>query len=195
VVGTSTEPATIESFYQQGLSWINRRNALPDVFDQYEKMKFERDNAEYFLGHIENVLLNGSGLILNQVFKLIGFDRIEAHEFRQLVVSRVCQPMSKSATVDYLKSHFDEEAQIHQLYRYLDKLHATQKERIEEISVAHTRTILGGSIGLVFYDVTTLYLVIEPVEILKQILATNYARWGFQRTANTLVHKSLRPQI
>ena len=157
VVGTSTEPAIIASFYQEGLSWINQRNALPDIFDQFEKMKFERDNAEYFFNHIENVLLNGTGLILNRVFKLIGFDRIEDHVFRQLVVSRICQPLSKTATVDYLKSHFDEDVKLYQLYEYLDKLHDTQKELVEQISVEHTRKILGGSIGLVFYDVTTLY--------------------------------------
>ena len=168
VVGTSTEPATIESFYQQGLWWINRENALPDIFDQNEKMKYERDHAAYFFNHIENVLLNGRGLILNRVFKLIGFDRIEDREFRQLVVSRVCQPMSKSATVDYLKSHFDEEAHIHQLYRYLDKLHDTQKEQVEAISVAHTRTILGGNIGLVFYDVTTLYFETDSGDELRK---------------------------
>jgi transposase len=51
----------------------------------------------------------------------------------------------------------DEDAQIHHLYRYLDKLHDTQKDLVEGISVAHTRKILGGNIGLVFYDVTTLY--------------------------------------
>jgi len=65
--------------------------------------------------------------------------------------------MSKVATVDYLKSHFDEDAGLYKLYRYLDKLHDTQKDRVEQISVAHTRKILGGTIGLVFYDVTTLY--------------------------------------
>ena len=29
--------------------------------------------------------------------------------------------MSKSGTVDYLKSHFDEDVQLHKIYRYLDK--------------------------------------------------------------------------
>jgi len=157
VVGTSSDTVTIDAFYQQGLSWINQRTGLPDIFEQYEKEKFERDNAEYFLGNIENVLLNGTSLILNQVFKLTGFDRIEDRVFRQLVVSRICQPLSKAATVDYLKSHFDEDVKLYQLYEYLDKLHDTQKELVEQISVEHTRKILGGNIGLVFYDVTTLY--------------------------------------
>ena len=67
------------------------------------------------------------------------------------------QPMSKLATVEYLKSHFDEDIQLHRIYRYLDKLYNTQQEKIQQISVDHTRQILGGKIGLLFYDVTTLY--------------------------------------
>ena len=157
IVGTSSDTSTVDAFYQQGLSWINQRTGLLDIFEQYEKEIFERDNAEYFLGNIENVLLNGTSLILNQVFKLIGFDRIKDHVFRHLIVSRICQPLSKAATVDYLKSHFDEDVKLYQLYEYLDKLHDTQKEVVEQISVEHTRKILGGNIGLVFYDVTTLY--------------------------------------
>jgi len=152
VVGTSSEPSAIDAFYQQGLSWVYQKIRLPDIFDQFEKEKFDRDNAEYFLGNIENVLLNGTILILNQVFKLTGFDRIEDPVLRQLVVSRICQPLSKAATVDYLKSHFDEDVKLYQLYEYLDKLHDTQKEHVEQISVEHTRKILGGAIGLVFKE-------------------------------------------
>ena len=59
------------------------------MFDQYAKEKFDRDNADYFLNNIENVLLNGTQLILNQVFRLIGFDVIADQEFRQLVLSRI----------------------------------------------------------------------------------------------------------
>ena len=46
---------------------------------------------------------------------------------------------------------------LHKIYRYLDKLHGRQQEKTKEISVEHTRRILGGKIGLAFYDVTTLY--------------------------------------
>jgi len=39
----------------------------------------------------------------------------------------------------------------------MDKLYNSQQESIQKISVEHTRKILGGKIGLMFYDVTTLY--------------------------------------
>jgi hypothetical protein len=36
----------------------------------------------------------------------------------------------------------------------MDKLYNSQMELVQEISITHTRSILGGSIGLLFYDVT-----------------------------------------
>ena len=89
VVGTSSIPATIDELYQQGVLWISQRTGLPDIFEQHEKEKSDRDNADYFLDNIENILLNGTALILNQVFRLTGFDEIQDQSFRQLVVSRI----------------------------------------------------------------------------------------------------------
>ena len=106
---------------------------------------------------MEKVLLNGTQLILNQVFKIVGFDSVDDNILKHLVIARLSQPMSKSATVDYLKSYFDEDIQLHKIYRYLDKLYDTHQERIQQLSVEHTKRILGGKIGLMFYDVTTLY--------------------------------------
>ena len=78
------------------------------------------------------------------------------------MVARVCQPLSKVATVEYLKSYFDEEVHLHNIYRYMDKLYSNQRELVQKISVEHTLKILGGCIGLVFYDVTTLYFESAP---------------------------------
>ncbi|MDR3327102.1 MAG: hypothetical protein LBT04_03075 [Prevotellaceae bacterium] len=82
--------------------------------------------------------------------------------FRQIIyvrlsISEICQSQSKTATVDYLKSHFDEEVELHKIYRYLDKLQSSQKDRVQEISVKHTRKILGGN----KYEGHTMLLVVE----------------------------------
>lgn len=76
---------------------------------------------------------------------------------RHLVIARVSQPMSKMATVDYLKSYYDEDVDLNRIYRYMDKLYDTQMELAQRISVEHTRGLFGGRLGLMFYDVTTLY--------------------------------------
>ena len=156
-IGTSNNSSEIASLFQQGKRWISHHIGEQDVFEVQDRAIEEKQVAEYLLSNIENILLNGVQLILNKVFKLTGFDAIEDDIFRQLVIARLSQPMSKLATVEYLKSHFDEDAQLHRIYRYLDKLYNTQQEKIHQISVDHTRKILGGKIGLLFYDVTTLY--------------------------------------
>lgn len=156
-IGTSSNDSEIESFYQQGKKWISCYLGEQDIFDVHDKAIEEKQVTEYLLSNVENILLNGVQLILNNVFKLTGFDAIEDDIFRQLVIARLSQPMSKAATVEYLKTRFDEDAQLHRIYRYLDKLYKTQQELIQQISVEHTRKILGGKIGLMFYDVTTLY--------------------------------------
>lgn len=156
-IGSSSDSLEIESLYQKGKKWISATLGERDIFTELQQEIEERELAEYFLSNIENVLLNGAQLILNPVFKSIGFDKIEDDILKHLVVSRICQPRSKVATVEYLKSHFDEDIELYKIYRYLDKLHDKQKDIVQQISVSHTRKILGGKIGLVFYDVTTLY--------------------------------------
>lgn len=156
-IGTSNDASELESLYLQGKKWISKHVGEQDIFEIHDKALEERQVTDYLLSNIENILLNGVQLILNQVFKTIGFDAIKDEIFHQLVIARLCHPMSKAATVEYLKSHFDEDIQLHQIYRYLDKLYDTQQETIQQISVEHTRRILGGKIGLLFYDVTTLY--------------------------------------
>ena len=76
--------------------------------------------------------------------------------------------MSKASTADYLRSHFEEDINLSKIYRYLDKLHNTQQDKIQEISIEHTRKILGGKIGLLFYDVTTLYIETEQNDELRK---------------------------
>jgi transposase len=118
----------------------------------------EENLTNRFISNIESVLLNGTQLILNRIYKRIGFDKIDDQILKHLAVARLSQPMSKAATVDYLKSHFEEDVNLSKIYRYLDKLYNTQQDNIQKISIEHTRRILGGKIGLLFYDVTTLIL-------------------------------------
>jgi transposase len=156
-IGSSSEPDEVLRMCSQGEKWIATQTGKRDMFVLHEQQREEKQVTDSLLSNIENILLNGTELILNQVFKRIGFDAIADEIFRQLVIARLCQPSSKAGTVDYLKSHFDEDVELHRIYRYLDRLHNTQQEQIQQISVEHTRKILGGNIGLVFYDVTTLY--------------------------------------
>ncbi len=128
----------------------------------------EVEETERFFRNIDNVLINGTQLLLNQVYDSIGFNRIPDEILRHLVIARVSQPRSKLATVDYLKSYYDEDVDLNLIYRYMDKLYNTQMELVQQISVEHTRKLFGGKIGLVFYDVTTLYFETVGTDVLRE---------------------------
>ena len=101
-------------------------------------------------------MINGTQLILNKVYDAVGFDAISDDVLRNLVIARICQPGSKMATAAYLKAYFKEDLNHWRKYRYMDKLYNTQQETVQKISVTHTMKVLGGQVGLMFYDVTLL---------------------------------------
>ena len=127
------------------------------------------------LSQVSNILLNGCDLILDRIFDRIGFNRIEDEVFRKLVKARLAYPASKAATVEYLKNHFDEDVDLTKIYRYLDKLADQQHEIVQDISVQHTMRLFGGKIGVLFYDVTTLYFEADYEDDLRK---TGFSKEG-----------------
>ncbi len=111
------------------------------------------------LGSLENssVRTVGPELIFGKIFDYIGLDQINEDLFRHLVISRLAFPLSKLKTVEYLKRYQGVQLEINSIYRFLDKLNSKLKDKVEQIVFNHTKTILGASIGVVFYDMTTLY--------------------------------------
>ena len=138
--------------------WISRHGGQLVLDLDCDKIKEqELYETQQIFSNIQSVLMNAPQLLLNPIYDDIGFDRIPDKTLRQLVIARICQPMSKLATVDYLRSHFAEDTSLDKIYYYMDKLYNTQQQIVQEISVEHTRKILGGKIGIVFYDCTTIY--------------------------------------
>lgn len=161
-IGIAKDESEVEELLVRGREWIDReqerRHPRLDLFgEERQACQNEINTVEHVLSNVCNVLLNGSDLILDRIFDRVGFSRIEDAVFRQLVKARLSYPASKAATVEYLKNHFDEDVDLSKIYRYLDKLSNRQHEIVQDISVRHTRELFGGKIGVLFYDVTTLY--------------------------------------
>src|SRR5690625_3571236 len=138
------------------------------MFEQVIAQDEEEQIAKHLLSNVEDVLINGTEKLLSRVYNRIGFDLVDDKILKYLTIARLSQPMSKSATVNYLKSYFDEDIKLEKVYRYLDKLYNTQQEEIQKISVLHTKKVLGNKIGLLFYDVTTLYFETDKKDELRE---------------------------
>lgn len=163
-VASSSEEADV--LYAKACDWVHHYGGQLTL--DFEGMDQKSADISYAVTHISKLLQNGPQLLLDKVYDSIGFNRLGDDILRHLVIARVCQPQSKLATVDYLKSYFDEDISHYQIYRYMDKLYSTRAEEVQRISVEHTRKILGGSIGLLFYDVTTLYFETAPGNDMRQ---------------------------
>ena len=142
-VGIAKDESDLSVLRQRGLEWIRRRELeLQPELDLFGEeriaMEKEREMTERVLSNIDNILLNGTELILDRVFDRIGFNRIEDVVFRKLVQSRLSFPASKAATVEYLKNYYDEDVDLSKIYRYLDKLNDKHKDLVQDISVRHT---------------------------------------------------------
>lgn len=156
--GVAHSEEEADALYTQAFMWMQEFGGQTTLdFDESHNKEQEMSVALQVLSKVETVLLNAPQMLLNRIYDDIGFNRIKDDILRHLVIARICQPMSKAATVDYLKSYFDEDVELVNIYRYMDKLYDTQRDLVQEISVEHTRKILGGHIGIVFYDCTTLY--------------------------------------
>ena len=161
-IGTSSDPKEIACLTEQGERYIEeeRKKRFPELdFDGVRERAAEADlkATEDFLSRIENVYHDAPKRILDRVFDAVGFHAVGDDIFRSLVIARLSFPSSKRATVEYLKSCFDEDYDLHRIYRYLDSLNDTRREEIQAVSVRHTMDVYKGKIGVLFYDVTTLY--------------------------------------
>lgn len=115
------------------------------------------------------VEVHGPEKILGRVFNRIGFDQIKDGLFRQLVLARLVCPVSKLATADYLHRYAGLEIEVSKVYRFLDKLNRDYKQQAERIAYQYIRKVLKGKIGIVFYDMTTLYFEVEQEDEFRRL--------------------------
>lgn len=169
-IGSSKDESIIEELVFKGNQYIS-------TFGGQTTLDFSDESSliKSAFQHIDSHIEVGTELLLGKIFNEIGFNIIDDTLFRQLVLSRLTYPTSKLKTSDYLVKYHDLDYPVQQIYRYMDKLHSTQKELVQQISFAHTKHILGGQISIVFYDVTTLYFEIDQEDGLRK---TGFSKEG-----------------
>lgn len=60
-----------------------------DIFEQASKEADERQVTDFLLSKVENILINGTQLIMNWVFKSVGFDKLNNDILKHLVIARL----------------------------------------------------------------------------------------------------------
>lgn len=158
-IGLSSSSEEIERLVLEGKRYIQNLNGTQEIdFTDHQSI------YNQVLSSITAHKLVGVQNVLGRIFDDIGFNAIKDPLFKDLVLYRLVYPKSKLKTTEYLyryeqKSYTEDDA-----YRYMDKLHSTQKERVQAISYNHTLKVLHSEIQAVFYDVTTIYFESEREE-------------------------------
>lgn len=154
-LGSSTIAEEIEKLWHEALHEIKALEGQMGLFVS------DQDAAvAAFLGSLSNAQVSVAGpeLVLGAIFDKIGFGQVVGEEmFRHLVISRLVYPGSKLKMIDYLQRYQGVSLSVDSVYRFLDKLNEQYKEVVEGKAFEHTKMLLGGHVGVVFYDMTTLY--------------------------------------
>lgn len=169
-IGSSDKRSEIEILIRQANQYLINYTGQQKI-DFSNTDKFYREVLNNIISH----KLVGIELILGKIFDEIGFNQIEDELFRDLVLYRLVYPKSKLKTTEYLYRFSGKDYSEDDIYRYMDKLHSTQKEFVQRISYEHSKEVLGENFKVVFYDVTTLYFEIDREDDLRK---TGFSKEG-----------------
>ncbi len=164
-VGSSSDPEEIAYLRKKAYTII------PTLIGQ-TSIEFWSDSTKEFVSNLKRVKtsqvqVDGPERVFGSIFDDIGFGEIREALFRHLVITRIIAPGSKLKTVDYLERYKGISIDISKVYRFMDTLHRSLKDQVEQIAFDYTKSVLGGKISVVFYDMTTLYFEAEDEDDLR----------------------------
>ena len=176
--GSSKDKHEIERMVESAKVFIQkRRGTYHNLFNPPPQQ-----SVGEFVSTVSNsqIMVVGPEVVFGKLFDYVGYGEIGSL-FRPLVLSRLVAPGSKLKTVDYLWRYSGISYDVNKIYRYLDKLCSRDgskqdiKDKIEQITFAHSATTMGGCIDVVFYDISTLYFEAADEDDLRR---TGYSKDG-----------------
>lgn len=166
-IGSSSDAKVIEHLYQKALYELPRLYGAT-LFDKEEQPDIANLNND-------DISVVGPELVFGRIFKHIGFNRIKDPLFKDLSISRITHPGSKLNLSEYLRENNRKEVSVDKIYYFLDRLNTRYKKQVEDISFNYIRSLLKGNIGVVFYDMTTIYFESSQPDELRE---TGFSKEG-----------------
>jgi len=137
-LGSSNDEKEIDRLFKQA------QESIPRLFNQITLYDDPPNLPRVDELSNDDIRVVGPELVFGKIFDYIGFGQIPDQLFKDLVISRITHPGSKLQLSEYLRENN---------WREISKY----KHQVEDISFTYTHKLLNGKIGIVFYDMTTIY--------------------------------------
>lgn len=143
-----------EEFYKQDNTpntiEINDEDYQIDIRDLEEEHRFTRG-----IHDIYGTLFEELGF--RSVIKNPARNVSSINIFKEIVLARIANPISKKASVSMLEEDFGISLNLQRVYQMMDKLDERAVEKANDIAYYNTHKLLGNKIDVIFYDCTTIY--------------------------------------
>jgi len=142
---------------------------LAEINSKKKEQKQEKDkDFEVNLKNIveEQRVVSGIHDIYGKLFDEFSFgavlknparNKASVRNFRDIVLARIANPLSKRGSVSMLEEDFGITLDLDRVYKMMDKLDDTAQEKIKDIAHENTIRLFQEKIDVIFFDCTTLY--------------------------------------
>lgn len=91
------------------------------------------------------------------IFKNPARQASTVNTFRDIVLARIANPVSKRASVSMLEEDFGVTIGLNKVYKMMDNITDSVIDKLNEISYENTANLFGQKIDVIFFDATTIY--------------------------------------
>lgn len=150
-IGSGHTPEEVAALVASGRIWMEQATLQPTLFPQQTQRTLALATSRYV-----GVTYGFAYDVLCQIAQRCGLDRKRDALLLDFAIMRLIEPTSKQRSIILLQRYFDRTYAERSVYRILPHL-KERKEAMERIAIACAKDVLHSDLGLVLYDVTTLY--------------------------------------
>ena len=143
----------------------------PEELARLKKKGEDKECGEDYKVNLKNLVeeqrvVSGIHDIYGALFDELGYAKViknpKRYEsvvniFRNIVLARIANPLSKKASIDLLEEDFGISLNLDKIYRMMDKIDTEAIERLNEITYTNTAELFNKKIDIIFFDCTTIY--------------------------------------
>lgn len=157
-IGTARTPMEVSQLVERGRHYIASERIKSGVVSLFDT-RFNTSTLKQTLSRFSfiKVLDTATYLFLSFYYHKLGFDDIGDDCFKDLVIARLVEPLSKRQTRVLLERRFGKTYSLPKIYRSLQQVFSFQYQQKTEEIVKRWIRGKGESITVIFFDVTTLY--------------------------------------